>query len=283
MDKHYSITQMSQADMALAIKWSADAGWNPGLHDAQCFYATDPSGFFVGKINNQVIAIGSAVIYDAHFAFCGFYIVDPHFRGQGYGLALTKARLSYIGARNAGIDGVPEMLKKYERLGYKIAHYNARYEIQSDTLSNIQPEHQVMALQNVPFALLMAYDRRHFPAARDIFLKCWIAQTGGESFAVMQKGVLRGYGVIRLCQTGFKIGPLFADTESIANALFVHLIHAVRDGPVYLDCPLNNPHAMALVKRYDLKQVFETARMYLKSEPNIVTRAVYGITTFELG
>ncbi|MCH9756581.1 MAG: GNAT family N-acetyltransferase [Gammaproteobacteria bacterium] len=283
MDEHYRITHMNQADMALAIKWAADAGWNPGLHDEHCFYKTDPNGFFIGRLNNQPIAIGSAVIYDAHFAFCGFYIVDPAYRGEGYGLALTKARLAYIGTRNAGIDGVLEMLNKYERLGYKMAHHNARYEMQSGLLADIRSEQTILALNKVPFAALAAYDRRHFPAARDVFLKCWIKQVGASGFAVMKDDVLCGYGVIRPCQKGVKIGPLFADTEAIANSLFVNLVQAVEDGPVYLDCPLNNPHAMALVKRYDLQQVFETARMYLKHEPALATDAIYGITTFELG
>ncbi len=283
MDDSYVITRMSQSDMQLAIQWAANAGWNPGLHDADCFYQTDSNGFFIGKLNHQPIAMSSAVIYDEDFAFCGFYIVDARYRGKGYGLALTKARLAYIGKRNAGIDGVPDMLDKYARLGYQIAHHNARYEMQNNLLDDMQLEHQVIALQEVPFSMLAAYDRRHFPAARDVFLRCWINQTGTHSLAVIEAGVLRGYGVIRPCQTGFKIGPLFADTEAIANSLFISLAQRIKAGPVYLDCPLNNPHAMALVKRYDLKQVFETARMYLKQAPDIAIKKIYGITSFELG
>ena len=78
-------------------------------------------------------------------------MVDPAYRGEGYGLALTKARLTYVGARNAGIDGVPDMLDKYERLGYKIAHYNARYEMQSVAALNVQPELPVVALSKIPY------------------------------------------------------------------------------------------------------------------------------------
>ncbi len=283
MPKDYEISRVSQPDMALLVQWAADAGWNPGLHDADCFYATDSNGFFVGKLRGTPIAIGSAVVYDKYFAFCGFYIVDPAHRGQGYGLALTKARLAYVGTRNAGIDGVLEMLDKYARLGYKIAHHNARYELQSTALKAIKPEHPVIEVSNVPFSVLADYDRRHFPARRDVFLKCWIQQIDAKGLAVMEDGVLRGYGVIRQCQQGFKIGPLFADTESVADSLFLHLVKTVGDGVVCLDCPLNNPYAMALVKRYQLNQVFETARMYLKEEPKLSTHEIYGITTFELG
>lgn len=283
MLKDYKISRVSQSDMALFIQWAADAGWNPGLHDATCFYATDPHGFFMGKLGGIPIAMGSAVLYDQRFAFCGFYIVDPVYRGHGYGLELTHARLAYVGARNAGIDGVLDMLDKYARLGYQVAHHNARYVLQSLSLKDVEPEHPRIDLLDIPFSLLADYDERHFPARRETFLKCWIHQAGASAFAVMKEGHLKGYGVLRPCIEGFKIGPLFAETESIANSLFLHLVKAADGASVYLDCPLNNPHAMALVKRYGLKQVFETARMYLKEEPNLPIHEIYGITSFELG
>ncbi|HLA33082.1 MAG TPA: GNAT family N-acetyltransferase, partial [Pseudomonas sp.] len=30
---------MTRAEVDLAIDWAAAEGWNPGLHDADCFYA----------------------------------------------------------------------------------------------------------------------------------------------------------------------------------------------------------------------------------------------------
>ncbi|WP_058465811.1 hypothetical protein [Legionella cincinnatiensis] len=64
---------MSFNEVQLAVTWAANEGWNPGLHDAFCFYQKDPKGFCVGKLSYKVIAVDSAVIYDAHFAFCCFY------------------------------------------------------------------------------------------------------------------------------------------------------------------------------------------------------------------
>ena len=43
-------------------------------------------------------------------------------------------------------------------------------------------------------------------------------------------GRLKGYGVLRKCRVGYKIGPLFADQPEIAEALFAALCnHAVGD------------------------------------------------------
>jgi GNAT superfamily N-acetyltransferase len=279
---HYKVERMNQSEVTFAIDWAAKEGWNPGLNDAKCFFETDPKGFFAGKLNGQIIAVGSAVIYDSEFAFCGFYIVDKSYRGQGFGLQLTKERLAYVGQRNAGIDGVLNMLDKYERLGYRLAHNNARYQCMHSLPSPAKNEH-IMPLRHIDFNTLLAFDRRFFPAARPKFLQCWINQPGALSLAYFKDGELLGYGVIRPCLQGFKVGPLFAEHPSIAQELFLNLaLHAPKQA-IYLDIPESNLHAVQLVEQYGLEKVFATARMYLKGQPNIKIEGIYGITSFELG
>jgi len=281
MDKTYVISHMSRNEMTTAIAWAKAEGWNPGLNDANCFYNTDPQGFFVGKLGDKIIAIGSAVIYDDHFAFCGFYRVDPSYRDKGYGLALTKARLNYVGSRNVGIDGVIPMLKKYERLGYQLAYNNARYATKQVIKSIKHPA--LVPVTAISLTDLYAYDRRHFPAPRASFLTCWLNQDKSKAEAFVLDGKLMGYGVIRACYQGFKIGPLFADNADIADVLFRDLASFAQNEPVYLDIPECNPEAIALVKRHQLDKVFATARMYLKEPPKVALESTYGITSFELG
>lgn len=278
----YCIERMNEQELEIAIDWAAKEGWNPGLNDAHSFYQADPQGFFAGTLDDQIIAVGSAVVYDPFFAFCGFYMVEEAYRGQGYGLALTKARLAYVGNRNAGIDGVVSMLKKYESLGYRIAHHNARYQLKPP----IQKDSEHPAIKEVTeldFETLAAYDRRHFPAPRPAFLKAWIQQPGAKSLCYVEGQQIQGFAVVRPCREGYKIGPLFADRPEIAELLFQKMISFVQGQPVNLDIPTNNTQALALVKRHQMNQVFETARMYLKGEPKMDRAHVYGITSFELG
>ncbi|QBR84565.1 N-acetyltransferase [Legionella israelensis] len=282
MEKNYKIERMSKEEVEMVFHWAASEGWNPGLHDADCFYQTDPSGFFAGKLDGEIIAVGSAVVYDAEFAFCGFYIVAPGFRHQGYGMALTEARLNYIGERNAGIDAVAPMLKKYERLGYQIAHNNARYTSPAAFFQNVD-QTGIVLLTEIDFSRLVEYDAQHFPARRDTFLRCWIHQPNSLSIGYINNNELKGYGVIRPCQQGFKIGPLFADSAEIADLLFRHLANFAQGEIIYLDIPENNSNAKILVKHYKMEKVFETARMYLKGEPKLPIEHIYGITSFELG
>jgi len=44
---------MSRQELDLAVDWAAAEGWNPGLHDANCFYAIDPNGFLIGLLETN--------------------------------------------------------------------------------------------------------------------------------------------------------------------------------------------------------------------------------------
>ena len=94
-------------DLSLILDWAADEGWNPGLDDAEAFFAADPAGFFVAvdEQDNPVASI-SVVNHTDDFAFLGLYIVRKEFRGRGIGLGLWKHALQHAGARTVGLDGV---------------------------------------------------------------------------------------------------------------------------------------------------------------------------------
>lgn len=279
----YFIRNMTQDEVVnVAVKWVAEEGWNPGLHDAPCFYATDPKGFFVGLINNEPIACISAVAYDKDFAFLGFYIVKPKYRGKGYGLKIWNAAVDYLQTQNIGLDGVVEQQPNYKKSDFKLAYRNIRYEGKSKQTKEKNPE--IIKLSEVSFDDLLNYDNNLFPVPRPKFLQCWIKQPESLALTVMQNDKIGGYGVIRKCQTGYKIGPMFANTENLAEKLFLALNNFVKPGTqIYLDTPEVNQAAVALAKRHNMNMVFETARMYTKNQPNIDIDRVFGVTTFELG
>ena len=142
---------------------------------------------------------------------------------------------------------------------------------------------ELVALCEIPFAELEAYDRQCFSAPRPVFLERWIAQDDAQALGLLRGGKLAGYGVIRRCREGCKIGPLFADDPAAAEALFAALALFAGDGPVFLDVPENNLAAMALARRHGMEEVFGCARMYLGPLPAIDQARVFGITTFEFG
>jgi ribosomal protein S18 acetylase RimI-like enzyme len=279
----FSIRPMNRGEIDLAIEWAAAEGWNPGLHDAECFYATDPDGFLIAYMGKEPVGCISVVAYDAAFAFLGLYIVRPRFRGQGCGLKLWQAGMKQLGDRNIGLDGVVAQQGNYRKSGFHLEYRNIRYMV-----SGIQPGVQAgaaeaEALSHAPFDALLAYDRAIFQAPRERFLRCWVRQPEAAGYIRMRGGRLAGYGLIRPCRQGYKIGPLFADDESIADALFRALAAHAPGATVCLDVPERNAGALALAQRYGMQKVFETARMYTGQAPAVPINRVFGVTTFELG
>lgn len=281
MDQNFSIRKINESELGIVIDWARREGWNPGIHDAHCFYQADPSGFFIGLLDGIPIAAGSAVIYDEHYAFCGLYIVSPEFRQHGYGIQLTQERLKYVGNRITGLDGVLDKVSKYQRLGYVPFYKNIRFAL--NYVESFKPHPEVVDLNSILFSTLEKFDLTYFPAPRRNFLKEWISQSQGFALGYMENQQLRGYGVIRKCIKGYKIGPLFAESPIIAQRLFETLCFEAKTGPIYLDIPEPNQNAQALVKQYKMQPEFEVIRMYRNGNPGIPLDRIYGITTFELG
>lgn len=283
MGKQFHIRHMNLAEVGdIAAPWAAQEGWNPGLADAACFHAADPDGFFLGLLDDEPVACISAVRYEAHFGFVGFYIVKPGFRGQGYGIQLWKHAMDFLQGRNIGLDGVLEQQDNYRKSGFRLAYSNIRWEGKGRPADQVPA--QIVPVSEIAVGELRAYDRRCFPAAREAFLDRWLTAPGHQAFGYREGGALRGYAVLRPCVQGYKIGPLFADDARIAEALLISALSRAAEGsPVYFDTPEVNPAAMRLAESAGMTQVFGTARMYTGSDPDIDLNKVFGVTSFELG
>ena len=275
------IRTATRGDLDRMVAWAAREGWNPGLADADCFYTADPAGFLVGCIGDEPVACISVVTYGAAFAFLGFYIVKPEQRGRGRGFRLWQAGIARLGDRTVGLDGVIAQQENYKKSGFVLAHRNIRF---GGVVDGEPPrDARIAAIGAGRLDAVMAYDRAFFPAARDAFLRCWLRPGARNAMALIADGTVRGYGVIRPCRHGFKIGPLFADSDEGADLLFRALAAGAKGAEIFLDCPEPNRSATALAARYGLSPVFETARMYRGPAPGLPLARIYGITTFELG
>ena len=277
----YTIKIMNREQIDIAIEWAAREGWNPGLHDAECYYSVDPNGFLIGMHGHEPVATVSAIKYGDSFGFLGFYIVRPEYRGKGYGIQIWNAGLKYLEGRNIGLDGVVAQQDNYKKSGFKLACRNIRYQGMG---GDPYQDSEIIQLSKLPFETIDSYDRPFFPSDRSQFIKSWINQPDSHALGIMQKGKLAGYGVIRQCRSGHKIGPLFAEGPELAESLFLALRSKVKPSePVYLDTPEVNQDAVALADRHNMKVSFETARMYRGEMPDLPFHRIFGVTSFEIG
>lgn len=274
---------MRRAELDLAVEWAAAEGWNPGLHDADAFWAADPEGFWLAELGGEPIASISVVRYGPDFGFLGFYIVRSEWRGQGHGYALWQAGMAHLGDRCVGLDGVVAQQENYRKSGFTQAHRNIRFGAERVTPPTPAPGITVVPAASLPFAALAAYDATCFQAPRDAFLRTWLTLPGHVALAALRDGGVAGFAVLRPCRQGAKIGPLFADGPEEAATLFAALVAAAPAGPLFLDVPETNAVAVALAQSAGMAPVFETARMYTRPPPPVRAERIFGITSFELG
>ncbi|GAB6261271.1 GNAT family N-acetyltransferase [Photobacterium sp. R1] len=281
-NKLLTIRPMKTDEAEIAVEWAAQEGWNPGLNDAACYAKADPNGFLIGLLDEEPIATISAIRYDSTFGFIGFYIVKPEYRGKGYGIQLWNAAMKSLTGCNVGLDGVVEQQANYQKSGFQLAYSNLRYEGVAG--GDVQPDAAVVPLSDVPLDAIEAYDQPFFPVQRTDFLKTWINQPHSHALGIMENDQLAGYGVIRQCRTGYKIGPLYADNAQLAERLFLALkSRAEPSQPVFLDVPEVNTAAVALAEKYGMTVSFGTARMYTQNAPALPLNRLFGVTSFEIG
>jgi hypothetical protein len=275
-----TIREMELPEIEIAIQLAARQGWNPGLSDGMAFFKADPEGFLLAEEGDEFAGCVSAVSYSPDYGFIGFYIVKEGFRGTSAGVKLALAALKRLKGKNIALDGVTGKVEKYKNLGFRQSHKNRRYE----SIGGSYPGNEnIVKYNSVFFEELLKYDRQCFPAIRANFLENWFAMPDSRTLLWMENEKIYGYGTIRKCREGYKIGPLFADNPKIATSLYKALSSEALDELVYIDIPDNNPEALMLAKEFDMKEIFTTVRMYSGDFPDISHDKIFGITSPELG
>ena len=124
---------MTRAELDVIVEWAANEGWNPGLHDADIFWATDPDAFIAAEFNGEMIGGGSIVNYSGVCGFMGLFIIRPQFRGRNFGQQLWIERRDRLIKRlNAParieMDGVFNMQRFYAKGGFQLLHRDLRFQ-----------------------------------------------------------------------------------------------------------------------------------------------------------
>lgn len=280
------IRSMTLAEVQIALNWAAQEGWNPGLYDAEPFYKADPDGFLLAELDEQPIGCISVVRYSQKFGFIGLYIVQPEWRGKGYGLKLWQtAWQQFVSNLDAdasiGLDGVLDREATYRQAGFVPAYRHVRHLHQPD--GSARHLDWIIPLNQLPLAEILRYDAELFPASRSQFLESWLQMPESAAYGVVEQDRLVGYGVIRRCVQGFKVCPLFADSLEIAEAILQALIVQAGTEPVFIDTPDIHPALPILKQRYALEPMFTCVRMYWGQVPKLPVDRIFGVTTLELG
>lgn len=285
--KNLVIKHASKEEFRIAVEWAAAEGWNPGLDDVDAFFTADPNGFLMAWLNGQPVASISVVKYGEDYGFLGFYIVHPDHRGTGIGISIWNAGMDYLKNRTVGLDGVVEQVGNYEKSGFTKSGRNIRYTGVPRFENIKQSDILIKYIDASVIDKVVAFDRPYYQSDRTSFIKEWInpdVSPDRITKIALSENSLVGYGTIRACRSGYKIGPLFANNPAIAHAIFQQLCSELPQGSeISLDVPETNKAGSSMATNCGLEPVFETARMYRGPYTPSDDTKIFGVTTFELG
>lgn len=274
------IRVLTAVEVERLVGWAGTEGWNPGIGDAQAFRAAGPDGF-LGCFADGAMAAGiAAVAYDEAFGFIGLYICRLEQRGRGFGRSVWDAGIARLGARTIGLDGVSAQQANYRAMGFLPAYETLRFTGRPDAAA--RPEDAGWTIAPFEPAMLDAVlelDRACFPADRQRFITAWL-DAPRRAMVATRGGRIGGFGVLRRCIAGFKIGPLFAADDAAAAALLLAL---AGEDEISIDVPEPQQAFRAFLAASGMLPGFVTARMYAGPAPAVRSEWVYGITSLELG
>lgn len=275
-----SVRRMTREELHTVLSWAATEGWNPGVADADAFYAADPEGFFVKIVDGVPAAAVSVVNHDEAYAFLGLYICAAAYRGHGYGLEVWEAGLAHAGNRTVGLDGVPAQQENYVKSGFAPAGETLRYEGVIDAA----PSGEVRAATETDVASLLAMDRAVTGHDLRRYLTGWFTPSPTrQTFTIVRDGQIAAFATARACLSGHKIGPLYAHDSEDAMTVMRHAAHVMGSTPSYIDIPDSAPAFRALLAAEGFAPVFGTARMYRGTPPAGQAPAFHAVATLELG
>ena len=171
MTNELSIRNMTRTEVDELVAWAAREGWNPGLHDAELFWATDPEAFIAADLDGELIGGGAITSYNGEFGFMGFFIVRPEFRGRGFGNTLWHARRERLlerlrPARASGWTASLRCRTTMPRAGSSSPTATCVFASRSRSRRTARRTTAVTSSRwpTVPFDQVLDYDRTCFPA-----------------------------------------------------------------------------------------------------------------------
>ena len=279
----YIIRQMLKEETEGIFNWGKREGWNLGLHDWDIVYDIDPKGYFVGVLDGKIIGSIAGVHYERKYAYLTLFMVEPEYRGRGYGLALWKHTLNYlnkeVGVECIGLDAVLEREKDYQKWGfrpyYKITGYT--YEVNQGFSRKYPP------IDDKHFQDIVEYDLKVFKVNRASFLYDYTFKTEAKTGVAYEGNRLVGFTIARPCWRGYNVCPIFADNTEVARGLLESVLADLPGQMITIEVPEPNSEAMKLPRDFDMKPWNPTVRMYTSDKYQQDIRYIYSNTTRVVG
>ncbi len=272
----FRIRLMCAEDIVAADHIRALVGWNQRPADWQRLLNYEPSGCFVGLIDDRVIGTVTTTCYGDALAWIGMMLVHPDYRRRGVGRQLMTAALDYLQGRALSyirLDATPAGRPLYEKLGFQAEWSFQRWGREPRPFENLSngskfaTESDELAGGAGQFTLSdhSGLDRVAFGCSRMAYLERLV-----EDSRIVVSG--QGFGMLRGGSVANYLGPVVAASPEEAKCLIARLVAHVSE-QIYWDVPEPNRAAVGLAADFQFRPQRQLVRMRLgaASVPSSVT------------
>ena len=247
------LREMTGADIPAGLRLKEVAGWNQTAADWQRFLDRSPHGCFVAEMDGQVRGTVTTIPYERCFAWIGMVLVDPGYRGRGFGTALLERAIEYLDGLNLSalkLDATPQGKPLYEKLGFRSEYEIGRWTLRRGGSESQKPVRTAVREPVTPELLerVCRWDREVFGADRSFLLKSLHAHAPDFTQAIVKTGALAGYAFGRQGSFADHLGPWTATDASTAHALLDGFLASSSREMQIADCLHSHPAAADLLK-----------------------------------
>jgi len=267
--------------MVFPMEVAYKEGWNPGLYDGVAFFQSDPEGFFLAEYNGGMTGGISVVRYAGSLAVIGNHFVLPPFRGKGIGRKLWEHALEAAGDRIIRVNGLPEGKEFYESYGFRSIGNVIRYGGSIFAEGRISDD--IYSAHDIDFRRLAAFDAGFFGVSRASFIRSWIETPAMVCLCLLKEGELRGWGCMRRCRKGWRLGPVFAHSYDFAEELLRHFAMQTIAESVYIEVAEANVQAIRLAFAMGMTPWEARLKLYKGEQDTEPIDQIFGFTTVDIG
>ncbi|OXA51402.1 uncharacterized protein LOC110852488 [Folsomia candida] len=250
------------SDVESYVKWGLDEGWNMS-QDVPTYFASYPKGWLIAQIGDVVVGKLYSTCYPSGMGHIGYVMVVKEWRGKGVGTALLRHVLdNHLATCSLGVGlySALENLPFYQTLGFQVeqkafrmsrptalddAKLSQRKECVDVAVQAMNPDTDLEKIAQFDAATSGAYRPgfwAQFNEGRTNYVAVLVVESGGE---------ILGLGAHRSLTNSTRVGPIYAKSAAIAEAVLLKLLSQVDGGGVVtLDTFSNNTEAVQMYEKH---------------------------------
>ena len=270
-------------DLGVILDWVYDEDY-----DGVLYQSVDANGLYVGELKGKIISCVIMAMYgNNELCHIGYFIVDPEYRGKGYGRVTWDYAWSRI-PKNCScitLSAAPTMASIYEKkCGFKTAWKDLMYICSAERISNLPSpsmELLLVSTKDCAFDELIEYDASVLGYRRASLIKTLLSIPVCEGWVACDKqGRIHGYcNLVKIKgKSRWSVSPLYARDISTATILLKEassfVMETDREANFFIIPPDANRSGVELIKSVSIQFVEEFVRMFAGTIPEVVEENV---------